>query len=209
MTPRARSRSRESAPTGSATLAPHQPTQTPPLSLARLCTRWRRCPWGSRFTPSPRRQRYLGAGRATRERLRHRGTRRQLQDEARMGQAGRRVRRAVRGRGARQDRVRVDVQQPRLRPQNEQRVRVHGDSQEEYSGRRGRVGAAEVRGVAACAWWRRRRQQLWRRSFDDLGFSDDGLGFSDEESDGEDSDGNVKGSLRWHYRRHKMGIYNY
>ncbi|KAJ7485262.1 hypothetical protein FB451DRAFT_51235 [Mycena latifolia] len=52
--------------------------------------------------------------------------------------------------------------------------------------------------------------------FDDLGFSDDGLGFSDddlgfsdEESDGEDSDGNVKGSLRWHYRRHKMGIYNY
>ncbi|KAJ7244380.1 hypothetical protein B0H12DRAFT_1325583 [Mycena haematopus] len=37
----------------------------------------------------------------------------------------------------------------------------------------------------------------------------DDFGFSDEESDGEDSDGNVKGSLRWHYRRHKMGIYNY
>jgi hypothetical protein len=40
------------------------------------------------------------------------------------------------------------------------------------------------------------------------GFFDD-LGFSEEESDGEDSDGNVKGSLRWHYRRSKMGIYNY
>ncbi|KAJ7213937.1 hypothetical protein GGX14DRAFT_444647 [Mycena pura] len=39
--------------------------------------------------------------------------------------------------------------------------------------------------------------------------SDDDLGLSDEESDGEDSDGNVKGSLRWHYRRHKMGIYDY
>ncbi|KAJ7684289.1 hypothetical protein DFH06DRAFT_1312731 [Mycena polygramma] len=49
--------------------------------------------------------------------------------------------------------------------------------------------------------------------FDDLGFSDDdvdsdGFGFSEEESDAEDSDGNAKGSLRWHYRRSKMGIYN-
>jgi hypothetical protein len=40
-----------------------------------------------------------------------------------------------------------------------------------------------------------------------FGFSD--VGFSDDESDGEDSDGNVKGSLRRHYRRHKLGIYDY
>ncbi|KAJ7695964.1 hypothetical protein B0H17DRAFT_412060 [Mycena rosella] len=42
--------------------------------------------------------------------------------------------------------------------------------------------------------------------FDDDGFDD----FSDEDkSDDEDSDGNVKGSLRWHYKRHQDGIYNY